>query len=166
MLKICVRAILCASMVCGPLVFAQAKNASTDCSFDDGKQMSIRYNEVPSKKNAAKPRQVWAPDNKPMTLFTQTNLTLGDATIPAAAYTLYVVPDKDAWTLVVNKNVQEGAKYDQGQDLARVKMPTAELNSPVEQLKLTLTKMGPSQCNLRVYYGKTGTYGAEFKETK
>lgn len=166
MVKLIVRAMLCASMMCGPLVFAQANSASTDCSFDDGKQLSIRYNDVASKKNAAKPRQVWAPDNKPMTLFTQTDLTLGDTSIPAAAYTLYVIPDKDAWTLVVNKNVQDGAKYDHGQDLARIKMPTAELNSPVNKLKLILTKMGPSQCNLRVYYAKTGTYGAEFKEKK
>ena len=155
-------AALCVCVVCVPLVFAQ--DSATDCSFQDGKQMSIRYNVVPSKKNAAKQRQVWAPGNKPMTLFTQTNLVLGDQSIPAGAYTLYVIPDRDDWTLVVNKNVQDGAKYDANQDVTRAKMPTAELNTPVNQLELTLTKAGPSQCNLRVYYAKTGTYGAEFKE--
>jgi hypothetical protein len=42
-------------------------------------------------------------------------------------------------------------------------MPAAELGTPVN-LKLTLAKQGPKQCNLRVYFAKTGTYGAEFKE--
>jgi hypothetical protein len=155
-------AALSACLLCGPLVFAE--DSATDCSFQDGKQISIRYSEVPSKKNAAKARQVWAPGDKPMTLFTQTSLMLGDKSIPAGAYTLYVIPDRDDWTLVVNKNVKDDAKYDASQDLARAKMPTAELNTPVNELKLTLTKAGPEQCNLRVYYSKIGTYGAEFKE--
>ena len=145
-----------------PLAVAQ-QASSTDCSFDDGKQISIRYNEAPAKHNP-KNGQPWAPDNKPMTLFTQTNLTIGNAAIPVGAYTVYLIPGSEAWTLVVNKNVQEGAKYDQKQDLARVPMPAAELGQPVDHLKLTLAKMGGSQCNLRVYFGKTGTYGAEFKE--
>jgi hypothetical protein len=91
-------------------------------------------------------------------------MTLGNSPIPAGAYTLYLIPNGENWTLVVNKNVKEGAKYDQGQDVARVPMSAAELGRPVDKLKLTLAKMGPKQCNLRVYYGKTGTYGAEFKE--
>jgi hypothetical protein len=149
-------------LMAAPLTFAQ-QPSTTDCSFDDGKQISIRYDEV-SAKHSLKNGQPWAPDNKPMTLFTQTTLTIGNASIPVGAYTVYLIPGSEAWTLVLNKNVQEGAKYDQKQDLARVQMPAAELGKPVDHLKLTLAKMGGSQCNLRVYYGKTGTYGAEFKE--
>jgi hypothetical protein len=162
MLKPFFRAAVCAALLIAPVAWAQ--NTSTDCSFDDGKQMSIRYNDVDSKKDAAKTGDVWAPGGKPMTLFTQTALTLGNSEIPAAAYTVYLIPGSDTWTLVVNKNVQEGAKYDQSQDVARVQMPKAELGDPVKKLKLTLAKMGGKQCNLRVYYGKVGTYGAEFKE--
>jgi hypothetical protein len=145
-----------------PLAVAQ-QSSSTDCSFDDGKQISIRYDQAPAKHNP-KNGQPWAPDNKPMTLFTQTNLTIGNASIPVGAYTVYLIPGSETWMLVVNKNVQDGAKYDQKQDLARIPMPAAELGHPVDHLKLTLAKMGGSQCNLRVYFGKTGTYGAEFKE--
>ena len=162
-------AALCISLVAVSLLASSrafAQDTSTDCSFDDGKQMSIRYNDVDAKKDSAKRGKAWEPGGKPMALFTQTNLTLGNSPVPAGAYMLYLIPGSDAWTLVVNKNVQDPAKYDQKQDIARVEMPAAELGSPVDKLKLTLAKMGGTQCNLRVYYAKTGTYGAEFKEQK
>jgi Protein of unknown function (DUF2911) len=157
------RAALVACLLCAPLAFAQDNDKSADCTFNDGKQLSIRYTDVAAKKSPA-PGKVWSPGKAPMTLFTQTDLTLGDSTIPAAAYTVYLLPGTEQWTLVVNKNVQPGTSYDKSQDVARVQMPVAELGSPTDKLKLTLAKMGDKQCNLRVYYAKTGTYGAEFKE--
>ena len=157
------RAALLASLLFGPFVFAQDNNQSADCTFQDGKQLSIRYSDV-AAKNPPPAGKVWAPGKTPMTLFTQSDLTLGGSTIPAAAYTVYLLPGSEQWKLIVNKNVQPGASYDKSQDLARIQMPVAQLGSPTDKLKLTLAKMGDKQCNLRVYYAKTGTYGAEFKE--
>lgn len=148
-------------LIAAPLAVAQ--NTSADCTFDDGKQLSIRYNDVDAKKSPPNGK-TWSPGDKPMTLFTQTDLMLGDSTIPAAAYTVYLVPGSETWTLVVNKNVQPGSSYDQKQDVAKVQMPVASLGSPTDKLQLVMAKRGPKQCNLRVYYAKTGTYGAEFKE--
>jgi Protein of unknown function (DUF2911) len=151
---------LSALLVC-PL-FAASPESSTSCAFDDGKQFSIRYIPVPKDKHP-KQRAVWSPGDKPIALLTETALTINNATLNPGAYTLYIIPGESSWTLVINKNVTDGAKYDKSQDVTRVDMPAGELGSSVD-LKLTLAKMGPQQCNLRVYFGKTGTYGAEFKE--
>ena len=45
-----------------------------------------------------------------MIIFTQTRLTLGNSEIPEGAYSLYVIPEKQNWTLVVNRNVTAGSK--------------------------------------------------------
>jgi hypothetical protein len=48
-----------------------------------------------------------------MTLFTEAQLNFAGATIPVGAYTVYPIPAKDKWTLVVNKNVTPGSAYDE-----------------------------------------------------
>jgi hypothetical protein len=96
-------------------------------------------------------------------LFTQTALTLGNSEIPPGAYSLYVIPAKENWSLVVNKNVTPDSKYDAAQDLARTSIETGELGNPLKQPKVAFAHIGPKQCNMRLYYEKTGTW-AEFHE--
>ncbi len=98
-----------------------------------------------------------------MFLFTQTALTLGSSVIPAGAYSLYIIPEKHAWTLVVNRNVVAGSKYDEKQDLGRAAMQIGENEDSVKQAQIALAHIAPKQCNLRVYYEKAGAW-AEFRE--
>ena len=37
---------------------------------------------------------------------------------------MYLIPGEDEWTLVINKNVTAGSKYDEGDDLVRAPMQT------------------------------------------
>jgi len=62
----------------------------------------------------------------------------------SAFYTLYVnVKNADAWELVINKQTgQWGTKYDQSQDLGRVKMDMKTPPAPIEVLKYTITSTG------------------------
>ncbi len=98
-----------------------------------------------------------------MILFTQTEVTLANTTIPIGAFSMYVIPGKDSWTLVINRNVTAGAKYDQQQDLVRAPMEMGQLSQPEKQLGVYFGRIGPKQCNLRIYHGKTGLW-AELKE--
>ena len=98
-----------------------------------------------------------------MVLFTQTALTLGNSQIPEGAYSLYVIPEKENWTLVVNKNVAAGSKYDEKQDLVRAPMQSGEIDNPLKQPKVVFAHVAPKQCNMRLYYEKTGAW-VEFKE--
>jgi hypothetical protein len=36
---------------------------------------------------------------------------------------MYIIPDKQDWILIVNKNVSARSNYDEGEDLARSKCP-------------------------------------------
>ncbi len=98
-----------------------------------------------------------------MFLFTQTALTLGSSVIPEGAYRLYIIPEKQIWTLVLNKNVNAGSKYDETQDLVRSPMQIGEAESLYKQPNLAFAHVGPKQCNMRLYYEKTGSW-AEFHE--
>jgi hypothetical protein len=135
---------------------------TVSCTFEDEKQISVRYIPVPTDKEP--PRgQPWAPGGTPMILFTQTEVTLANTTIPIGAFSMYVIPGKDSWTLVINRNVTAGAKYDQQQDLVRAPMEMGQLSQPEKQLGVYFGRIGPKQCNLRIYHGKTGLW-AELKE--
>ena len=92
-----------------------------------------------------------------MTLFTEAQLTLGSSTIPIGAYTVYPIPAKSNWTLVVNKNVTPGSTYDEKQDVARATMETAQVAQPSDALEVAFAHVGP-RCTLRIYIGKSATF--------
>lgn len=98
-----------------------------------------------------------------MFLFTQTALTLGSSQIPADAYSLYIIPEDQNWTLVVNKNVNAGNKYDEKQDLTRAPMQLGQIDSPIKPAQVAFDHIAPKQCNMRLYYGSVGAW-AEFRE--
>lgn len=92
-----------------------------------------------------------------MTLFTEAQLTLGSSTIPIGAYTLYPIPARGNWTLVVNKNVTPGSAYDEKQDIARTQMETAQVEQPSDALEVAFAHVG-ARCTLRIYMGKSASF--------
>lgn len=78
--------------------------------------------------------------NDATTLKTAANLMIGDLTVPAGTYTLFVdISDPAQWTLVVSKAVGEwGLDYDKTKDLGRVKMKMTKPAALVENLKWTI----------------------------
>ncbi len=139
-------------------------SATAFCDFDDGQEISVRYNNAPgNSKDEPRNGRVWMPGGTPMTLFTGAPVMLNNVTIPAGAYTLYVIPNKKEWTLIVNKNVTPGAAYDEHQDVARSSMDLGEVDSPPRQLQVSFAHSGPKVCSIRLYYGKVGAF-TEFDE--
>lgn len=166
--------------LCSTLAFAQDKGkdspesagkamASPDsaevavCTFADGKQLSVRYNALPADRSEGfSVGKLWPPTSS-MYLFTPAALTVGNSTVPAGAFSLYVIPGHNDWTLIVNKNVTEGARYDETQDLLRIPMSTGQLDQPAKQFEVYFGHLAPRKCSMRLYYGKTGAW-AEFNE--
>jgi hypothetical protein len=126
---------------------------STYCDFQDGNQVSVQYNSV--VKEQPRNGRLWAPG---ITLYVQTPLTLNGTTIGLGAYSIYLIPERNHWTLIVNKNVTAGATYNSADDVARAQMDVGELPQPVNTLQLSFGHMAPKQCSLRVYYQKTGAF--------
>jgi hypothetical protein len=138
---------------------APSEPTTAACSFDDGKEMSVRYSKAPDRRGEEMhDGKLWEAGGSPMLLFTQTGLTLGHADLPAGAYSMYVIPKRKSWTLVVSSNVSGGGKYDEKQDLVRESMELGELSHTAEQPEVAFGKIGPKQCSMNVYYGKQGAW--------
>jgi len=147
------------SLLWNPWLLAQAGNppsSTTTCNLEDGRQVQIRYNPVTAKEKVANGKP-WTPGGTPMTLFTEAPLSLGSSTIPIGAYTVYPIPARDHWTLVVNKNVTPGAAYDEKQDIARATMETDQVPQANETLEVAFAHVG-ARCTLRIYIGKTASF--------
>ena len=139
------------------------QRAEVFCTFDDGKQVKVEYSNSAAKRvEEFHNGKIWEPGGLPMFLFTEAALTVGGSVISEGAYSLYVIPEKRNWTLVVNRNTTATGKYDEKQDLVRAPMEIGE-SRPVEQVRVALAHMAPKQCNLRLYYKTTGAW-AEFHE--
>ncbi|MGD0156572.1 MAG: DUF2911 domain-containing protein [Terracidiphilus sp.] len=88
---------------------------------------------------------VWrAGANAATTLKTDGDLTIGDVSVPAGTYTLFVdISDPANWVLIVSKKTGEwGLAYDATQDLGKTAMTMAAPPSLVEDLTYTITDNG------------------------
>lgn len=132
-------------------VFAQ--NGETYCNFEDGNQVTIQYNPV--VKEEPHNGRVWSPG---VTLYVQTPLTLAGTEIPLGAYSIFFIPERKEWTIIVSKNVTAGAAYNSAEDVAKAPMELGEIPEPTKQLQLSFAHMAPKQCSLRVYYQKSGAF--------
>jgi hypothetical protein len=88
---------------------------------------------------------VWrAGANSATTLHTDGDLRIGDVSVPAGDYTLFVdISDPDQWTLIVNKKTGEwGLAYDASQDLGKTKMQMSKPSAMVENLAWSIKDNG------------------------
>jgi hypothetical protein len=132
-------------------------SATASCNLDDGRQVYIRYNPVTAKSDKPPNGKPWTPGGAPMTLFTEAQLAFGGSTIPIGAYTVYPIPAREKWTLVVNKNVTPGSAYDEKQDIARAPMETDQVSQPADALEVAFAHVG-EKCTLRIYFGKSASF--------
>jgi len=78
------------------------------------------------------------------TLITQQPINLGGATLPAGAYTLFLLPtDANTAQLIVSRAIGEwGTQYNAAQDIAHVALNHAGLSVPVDQFTMDLVSDG------------------------
>src|SRR5215210_5868899 len=83
---------------------------------------------------------VWrAGANMATQLTAEVDLTIGNTFIPRGIYSLFTLPTKTGWKLVVSKDVlQWGTDYDPSKDFARIDLRQRTLSEPVESLTFWL----------------------------
>ena len=83
--------------------------------------------------------QIWRTGANPATtLVTPVSLHIGNLLVPAGTYTLYSLPTRGKWMLIINKQTgQWGTEYHQDQDLGRVEMKSHTLPSSQEVMSLS-----------------------------
>ncbi|HET9698037.1 MAG TPA: DUF2911 domain-containing protein [Terriglobales bacterium] len=132
--------------------------STTFCTFEDGNEVSVRFQPLEyNRKNEPPAGKPWAPNGTPILLFTPTNLTVGNSTVPTGAYTVYTVKNRSDWTLIINKNVSQGAAYDSAQDVVRVNMESGKLPN-TKPLNITLGHIQPKVCSLQIVFGDTAVW--------
>ncbi len=70
---------------------------------------------------------------------TDRDLMVNGVRVPAGSYTLWTIPERNSWQLIINKQTgQWGTVYNQVQDLARIPMNVERLTTPVEQFTMAI----------------------------
>ena len=153
-----------------PTLFAQAPVRAV-CDFDPNTQLAVEYQ--PISVNPSKPvfgheipyNKVWAPGGKPMTLFLNHPITVDGKEIPVGAYTMFVIPGANKWTLIISRSTDTSGRYNEGQDLARVPMQWGELSSPESTFSIYFAHVAPDQCTMRLDLSKTRAW-VDFQNKK
>ena len=148
--------------VCALAVAQTEQLTSSVCTFDDGRQISVQYHPAVADRHKLPEGKLWSPGHSPMFFFASTPLEIENSQVPTGAYSMYVIPQRDNWTLVLNKNVTAGSQYDEKLDVLRVPMQSGQINTQ-QEFKIFFAHVAPKQCNIRIYQGKTGVW-AELKE--
>lgn len=86
--------------------------------------------------------QVWRTGaNEATHLRTSADLRVGDTQVPAGHYTLYTIPRKDEWTLVINRQTgQWGTEYHADRDFARLPLNVERLESAVDTFTMKVER--------------------------
>lgn len=72
-------------------------------------------------------------------LTAEVDMTIGNTFIPRGIYTLFSLPTRNGWKLVVSKEVlQWGTDYDPSKDFARIDLRQRKLAEPLESLTFWL----------------------------
>jgi hypothetical protein len=119
--------------------------ASASCAFPDGKTINTSYSSprlrgrkmVGGVDPYGKP---WRAGAQEATTFeTTANLDVDGKTVPAGNYTIFVLPNPDAWTLIISKKTGEwGIPYPGEQyELGRYPMKVSTLPSSVEDFTIS-----------------------------
>jgi hypothetical protein len=84
--------------------------------------------------------EVWRTGANAATQFTtDRDLVIGDAEVPAGAYTLWSIYTAESATLIINSQTgQWGTAYDEAQDFARVEMSARGLEEPMERFTISI----------------------------
>ncbi|HEY6944666.1 MAG TPA: DUF2911 domain-containing protein [Candidatus Acidoferrum sp.] len=136
--------------------------AKATCSLPDGKTITVDYSSPRAKGRKifgglVPYGEVWrAGANEATTFVTTADLMVGGTHVPAGSYTLFTIPNKDKWTLIISKKTGEwGIPYPgAADDFARVDMKASSTSAPVEDFTIAFDKAA-SGCTLRMEWETT-----------
>lgn len=136
--------------------------AKATCDLGGGKTITVDYSSPRAKGRKVfgglvPYGEVWrAGANEATTFVTTSDVMIGASHVPAGNYTLFTIPDKDKWTLIVSKKTGEwGIPYPgAADDFARVDMKASATSAPVDNFTIAFDKAA-SGCTLRMEWETT-----------
>jgi hypothetical protein len=101
--------------------------------------------------------RVWCPGaDEATTLESSLPLRVGGVEVPTGPHTIWMLPARGAWTLIISKQ-RSGfhTYYPADQDLGRVTLTKRELDAPVEQLTFAVTPAAAGGGELAMRWERT-----------
>lgn len=87
--------------------------------------------------------------NAATTLVLDKNVVIGDTHVAPGTYTLFSIPARTGWTLIVSRKTGEwGTEYDPSADLARIPMQVTTLKRAVERFTIGVEPAGEGDAEL------------------
>jgi Protein of unknown function (DUF2911) len=136
--------------------------ATATCDLGGGKSITVDYSSP--RMNGRKIFGQLVPYGEPWrtganeatTFVASSDLTVGGQHVPAGSYTLFTIPNKDKWTLIISKKTKEwGIPYPGADsDLLRVDMKASATSAPVENFTIVFDK-ATKGCTLRIEWEST-----------
>ena len=85
------------------------------------------------------------------------DMMMGDVTVPAGTYTLFTIPGKEEWTVILNKDLDTWGAYGykEERDLVRFKIPARKTAAPVESFSISFQ---PTEAGSDMFLGWDETY--------
>jgi len=152
MAVICLGLAVCATVFLAQQDKTKRPSPPATATFDlgGGKSVTIDYSSPRAKGRKIYGGlvpfgEVWRTGaNEATTFVTTADLVVGGTAVPAGSYTLFTVPGKDKWALVLSKKTGEwGTAYPgASNDLARIDMKVAALPAAVENFTIAFEKAG------------------------
>jgi hypothetical protein len=136
--------------------------AKASCVLADGKAITMDYSSPRAKGRKiygglVPYGEVWRTGaNEATTFVTTADVMVGGTHVPAGSYTIFTIPNKDKWTLVISKKTGEwGTNYPGPQnDLARIEMKASALPAAAENFTIAFDKTSGG-CTLRIDWETT-----------
>ena len=95
--------------------------------------------------------------NEATEITTSADIMLAGNHVPAGTYTIFSIPEKDKWTIILNKEPgQWGAyRYDESKDLLRFSVPTKQLKDVYEPFTIEFEQTA-NDVLLKMMWDRTG----------
>jgi hypothetical protein len=122
--------------------------ATATFDLGGGKSITVEYSSPRAKGrkifgDVVPFGKVWRTGaNEATTFVTTSDVTVGGTAVPAGSYSLFSIPNKDKWTLIISKKIPGwGTDYPGPEnDLARIDMKVSTLPALVENFTISFDK--------------------------
>lgn len=86
-----------------------------------------------------------------------TDVMIGDTKVAAGTYAIFSIPGAEEWTLIINKNADQGGtgNYDESKDAVRVTATPGELPFSIENFSFGFNNVKDTSVDLMLYWEKT-----------
>ena len=85
------------------------------------------------------------------------DVTIGNTPVKAGEYVLYTIPGQNEWEVILNKGLTNWGSdgYKPSDDVARVKVKSTTLPTPIETFTMQFANVKPTSAELHIMWDKT-----------